>query len=58
MAGVNTQVGMNPAEVVEREVERGAAQWFSNFLEKPFVSRVKRRMLIRMVSFWRSMCDV
>jgi hypothetical protein len=31
-----------------------AAAWFSTFLLKAFVSRVKRRMLILMVKFWRS----
>ena len=28
--------------------------WFSNFLEKALVSRVKRRMCIRIVRFCRS----
>lgn len=32
--------------------------WLSSFLLKPFVSRVKRRMLMRMVRFWRSTNDV
>ena len=32
--------------------------WLSIFFEKAFVSRVKRRMLIRMVRFWRSTWDV
>ena len=31
---------------------------FSTFFEKAFVSRVKRRMLIRIVRFARSTCDV
>lgn len=31
-----------------------AAQWFSGFLEKALVSRVNRRIDIRMVRFWRS----
>jgi hypothetical protein len=31
-----------------------AALWLSTFLEKALVSRVKQRMLIRIVRFWRS----
>ena len=30
------------------------AAWFSSFLEKAFVRRVKRRIDIRIVRFWRS----
>jgi hypothetical protein len=30
------------------------ATWFSAFFEKAFVSRVKRRMPILIVRFWRS----
>jgi hypothetical protein len=30
------------------------ATWFSNFFENALVSRVNRRMLVRMVRFWRS----
>ncbi len=33
-------------------------QWFSNFFEKAFVNRVKRRIPIRMVRFARSTYDV
>jgi hypothetical protein len=36
------------------EVEREPAARFSTFLEKASVSRVNRRMLIRMVRFCRS----
>ena len=32
--------------------------WFSIFLLNPFVSRVKRRMDMRIVRFWRSTVDV
>jgi len=31
-----------------------AAAWFSTFREKAFVSRVNRRIDIRMFRFWRS----
>ena len=31
-----------------------AAAWFSTFFENPLVSRVNRRMLIRIVRFCRS----
>ena len=30
------------------------AKWFASRFEKALVSRVNRRMLIRMVRFWRS----
>jgi hypothetical protein len=30
------------------------AAWFSSFFEKAFVSRVNRRIDIRIVRFWRS----
>ena len=32
--------------------------WFSTFFENPLVRRVKRRMDIRMVRFWRSTYEV
>ena len=35
-----------------------AAQWFSHFLLKPFVSRVNRRRPMRRLRFWRSTIDV
>jgi hypothetical protein len=31
-----------------------AALWLSTFFEKALVSRVNRRMFIRIVRFWRS----
>ena len=34
------------------------AKWFASRFEKALVSRVNRRMLIRMVRFWRSTQDV
>jgi hypothetical protein len=43
------------SKVVVHHVERTAAEWFSIFLEKALVSRVKRRMDMRIVRFWRSM---
>ena len=33
-------------------------RWFSSFLLKPLVSRVRRRIPNRMDRFWRSTCDV
>jgi hypothetical protein len=38
-----------------RKCRDTAAARFSTFLENAFVSRVNRRMLIRIVRFWRSM---
>lgn len=35
-----------------------AARWFAKFLLNPLVRRVKRRIPILIVRFWRSMCDV
>ena len=49
---------MNPAEIVKHEVKREACAWFSTFFEKPFVSRVKRRMCIRIVRLARSTNEV
>lgn len=34
-----------------------AAAWFSTFFENALVSRVKRRIDIRIVRFWRSTFD-
>ena len=34
------------------------AAWFSTFLEKPLVRRVKRRIPIRIERLFRSTCDV
>jgi hypothetical protein len=31
-----------------------AAAWFSSFFEKPFVNRIKRRLLMRIVRLLRS----
>ena len=45
---------MNPAEVVVHVVERDDRLWLSTFFENAFVSRVNRRMPIRIVRFWRS----
>ena len=45
---------VNADEVVVHEVERDGALWFSTFFENALVSRVNRRMLIRIVRFWRS----
>ena len=45
---------MQPHKVVVRKVKRYPAQSFSTFFEKAFVNRVKRRMLMRIVKFWRS----
>jgi hypothetical protein len=42
----------------QKKYSASAWQWFSNFFEKAFVSRVNRRMLIRMVNFCRSTNDV
>ena len=52
---------MNPAEIVEREVQcKRVLQWsFVNLrLGSLFVRRVKRRIDIRIVRFCRSTCDV
>src|ERR1700730_10812171 len=35
-----------------------AAFKFANFFEKTFVSRVNLRSCMRIVSFWRSICEV
>jgi hypothetical protein len=45
---------MNPAKVVVHEWSATACSKFSSFFEKAFVSRVNRRICIRMVKFWRS----
>ena len=45
---------MDPGEVVVHEVQGDGAMWFSSFFQNPFVSRVNRRMCIRIVRFWRS----
>jgi Asp-tRNA(Asn)/Glu-tRNA(Gln) amidotransferase A subunit family amidase len=49
---------MDAAEVVPHEVERDGRLMVLAFLYKTLVSRVNRRMGIRMVRFWRSTCDV
>ncbi len=48
---------MDADEVID-EIEREPCNGFRTFFEKAFVRRVKRRMLIRMVRFWRSTYDV
>jgi len=45
---------VDAAEVIVHVVGAIIALWFSTFFENAFVSRVKRRMLIRMVEVWRS----
>jgi hypothetical protein len=46
---------VHPHEIVVREVQRDSRPQFSTFLLNASVSRVNRRMLIRMVRFCRSM---
>ncbi len=46
--------GVLPDEIVMREVQRKCPPISSTFLEKPLLSRVTRRMGIRIVGFWRS----
>jgi hypothetical protein len=45
---------MDPAKVVVGDVERDGRRVVFSFLEKPLVSRVKRRLAIRTDRFWRS----
>ena len=47
----HAQRPVNPREVVVQEIERDRREWFSTFFEKPFVSRVNRRIPIRIVRF-------
>src|SRR5260370_31527449 len=48
------QALVNPDEVVPEHVQADRVAVVFNFLENPFVNRVKRRMLIRIVKFSRS----
>ena len=49
---------VNAAEVVVHEVQRNRVTVVLQLLaENPFVSRVKRRMDMRIVRFWRSTYD-
>ena len=41
-----------------REVQADRRSMFVRFSEKPLVNRVKRRIDIRMVKFWRSTYEV
>lgn len=50
---------MDAAEIVVGEVESAKPlSGRSVFFEKAFVSRVNRRICIRIVRFFRSMCEV
>jgi hypothetical protein len=52
IAGLHRKRPVDAAEVVGHEVQRhGMVVWFSAFFEKALVSRVKRRMCIRIVRF-------
>jgi hypothetical protein len=45
---------MDAAEIVEHEVECHGVRMVLDFLEKAFVSRVNRRIIMRIVRFDRS----
>ena len=45
---------MNPAEIVVHEMKAVGRPEVSHFFENAFVSRVRRRICILMVRFWRS----
>jgi hypothetical protein len=49
---------MHPHEVVYMKYMATAAACFSTFLPNAFVSRMNRRIDIRIVRFWRSGYDV
>ena len=52
-------VGRRPLAGADRmKCSATVAVWFSTFFENAFVGRVNRRMLIRIVRFWRSTNDV
>ena len=48
---------MDANEVIDTKESASGWQWFSTRF-KAFVSRVNRRMLIRIVRLWRSIQDV
>jgi transposase len=50
----NLQGLMDAHKIVVHRMKRDRAAWFSTFFENALVSRVKRRMCIRIVRFWRS----
>ena len=54
----NPQRLVNAAEVVVHVVQSNRVTVILQLLEKPFVSRVKRRMDMRIVRFWRSTNEV
>src|SRR5438270_287922 len=54
----NSQRFVNPAKVVMHEMQGDRMTMVLNLLRKAFVRRVKRRIPILMVRFWRSTKDV
>ena len=58
IAGVIRNGLVDPAEVVEHCYSATWYAWFASFFENPLVSRVRRRLPIRMFRFWRSTYDV
>jgi hypothetical protein len=57
IAGVTRKVWMNLHELQFALWSATECAWFSTFLENAVVSRVRRRMCIRIVRFWRSKLD-
>ena len=49
---------MNAAEIVIGKVQGDGSPQVLHFLEKALVSLVSLRICIRIVRFWRSICDV
>jgi len=52
--GRRSQPAVTLAEVIVRQMRHSAAQSFSHFLLKAFVTRVSRRIYIRILRFCRS----
>jgi hypothetical protein len=58
MAGDTFSALVDADEIVIGEVQSHGVDVVLDLFEKPLVSRVKRRMCIRIVRFWRSTYDV
>src|ERR1039458_8193088 len=54
MAGVIRSVWWRRTKLYQPKCRQYAAQRFSHFFENAFVNRVRRRMHMRIVRFWRS----
>ena len=58
IAGVTLNEECTRQKLYQAKCKDKAAFRFSSFFEKAFVSRVNLRSCIRIVKFWRSICDV